>query len=1254
MSTERQQSSPASKSTNRTDVPPPRRGSCLGRLTKLSLVLLILLALVIGFLPWIVSSGPGTRIIERVASDQINGRVSIADLDLSWSGPQQISGLQLDDAGGATLARLDISLANGLIALARGEWKSLHATIGGSANLELREDWSTNFSALAKAAPTAAPAPAPSPGPATAPEPARVPSGLDAKVTLTKLDLTLREKATGRVVKLNGLKGEAVVGTERPVSLQLAGASDFEGRVGSLELDATVTNLIRGSGELAFAGAAVEAKTKVGSVALPLPQMLVEVQTLDATLRSSDLTREILLDLTSSAILNGSTPSAARVVVKANELIRKDGTLNFMPENLAAEVEATNIPTALAEPFLVGQPIVLLRDVGPTANAALRFPGGGGDLSLKLDSAKVQVEGAGSIDPSGAVTITSMEARTAMHPALLESLTAVTSSKEAPVVAKATNLVIPAAADGTVQLGAIAFESIVISLPGVIELFRPAPTPGDAPLALGSAEDLTLTARSTRLASDLHVVGGGQVEGGALAIDQRVTNLIGDAGSIDVAGATAIGTLSLKGIAPQRLLNALGPDQASIAREVLTGPIEATLTTSGSSERQGRLALLSGGLRVEVDATLKDRTLTVRDAKAIVPATSALLAALQQGNEKPVQTTPTTLSALLDPFTIDLARLGDVLRDGAPITAQLALGDATFTNVPGTAAPLGVNQFAGKATITPGAVLRVGFEGSAKTTAAGAPLSSLTLKVNAGRNQENSDAPTSIAAEVSAPDIRVASAEALLGRPAGSFTNLLGTQGSVDLKASPQAEGAIDLVVTPTFETAKGRLDARLEGSVVTVREGRVEATLSPAQLNELVTPTPQATTTPPDKLDAPATLSFSAPLGVTATLGESIVDLSALGGEPFDPAKVRMTLDLVTTAMPMTLSSGQQVGFEGLTAKLSTPRIDQGVTFSAAARGLASFSAAGSVRNLVDSRSTLNTADAVLDLKAEMKQLPTALLDRLQDLDGLLATTLGELIEGSLTATALSSRAGTLSASLAAPNGRVDVPLVTLRDGLMVIEPAKPISGELAITRPLRDRLLRRINPILADIRQTQQPIKLAIPTFAYPLDGSRARLDGDIQLTFGEVAFDAGSQLLGFLDLFNKKQSPVIPGLIEPLNVKIRQGQLTYQDFALRVGQDDKGWKHALVFSGDIDLTQTPPFARAIKSMYPAEGLSRSIKELQNVPLLGALSVGVTFFGPLYDPAGNAQTLQSKVDVQLKPEDILKDRNIQKGIEDLLKKIK
>ena len=64
--------------------PPPRRRSKRRlALYALAAVVVVLLA-VIALLPTLLSTGPGTRVVERVAGGQINGRVTIGDLSLGW------------------------------------------------------------------------------------------------------------------------------------------------------------------------------------------------------------------------------------------------------------------------------------------------------------------------------------------------------------------------------------------------------------------------------------------------------------------------------------------------------------------------------------------------------------------------------------------------------------------------------------------------------------------------------------------------------------------------------------------------------------------------------------------------------------------------------------------------------------------------------------------------------------------------------------------------------------------------------------------------------------------------------------------------------------------------------------------------------------------------------------------------------------------------------------------------------------------
>ena len=173
-------------------------------------------------------------------------------------------------------------------------------------------------------------------------------------------------------------------------------------------------------------------------------------------------------------------------------------------------------------------------------------------------------------------------------------------------------------------------------------------------------------------------------------------------------------------------------------------------------------------------------------------------------------------------------------------------------------------------------------------------------------------------------------------------------------------------------------------------------------------------------------------------------------------------------------------------------------------------------------------------------------------------------------------------------------------------------------------------------------------------PLDGNRAGLNANGQLTLGKVELDAGSQTLRFLALFNQQDNRTVPGFITPLVISIVNGRLTYQDFTIKVGEHQGGYKHQLVFFGDIDLASTPERAISIKARYPADGLAKSIKEVPTI--VGVLYVEIDFFGPLYDAQGNSIPLEHKInvgaDLPKKPEDILKDPNIQKGIGDLLKR--
>jgi hypothetical protein len=62
------------------------------------LAILFLLTGIVAGAPWILSTGPGTSLVETIASSQLDGTVEIQDLSLSWGSACRIDGLTLSDS----------------------------------------------------------------------------------------------------------------------------------------------------------------------------------------------------------------------------------------------------------------------------------------------------------------------------------------------------------------------------------------------------------------------------------------------------------------------------------------------------------------------------------------------------------------------------------------------------------------------------------------------------------------------------------------------------------------------------------------------------------------------------------------------------------------------------------------------------------------------------------------------------------------------------------------------------------------------------------------------------------------------------------------------------------------------------------------------------------------------------------------------------------------------------------------------------
>lgn len=99
----------------------PRRPRGRRWMRRLTLAV-ILLAIVVFCLPYLVSTGPGTRFVVSAANGYLPGNLGVQDMSLSWRGPCEIKGLRLDDP-----EKREVVHAEGVV-LAAGVWRLATST----------------------------------------------------------------------------------------------------------------------------------------------------------------------------------------------------------------------------------------------------------------------------------------------------------------------------------------------------------------------------------------------------------------------------------------------------------------------------------------------------------------------------------------------------------------------------------------------------------------------------------------------------------------------------------------------------------------------------------------------------------------------------------------------------------------------------------------------------------------------------------------------------------------------------------------------------------------------------------------------------------------------------------------------------------------------------------------------------------------------------------------------------------------------
>jgi len=200
--------------------------------------------------------------------------------------------------------------------------------------------------------------------------------------------------------------------------------------------------------------------------------------------------------------------------------------------------------------------------------------------------------------------------------------------------------------------------------------------------------------------------------------------------------------------------------------------------------------------------------------------------------------------------------------------------------------------------------------------------------------------------------------------------------------------------------------------------------------------------------------------------------------------------------------------------------------------------------------------------------RVPSAFLDALSGLDGLLAEGLGEraTIDAQVRGARLEGEdlsADDLTASLR--GARADAVLTgRLEAGVLRL----PGEQTVLTVREIRPEMADRVGELLPQVlhlakRPEDGPATLRVRDLSLPTDGSVEGIDGSLTLALGTARFQASDAFSRILRATGLRGAADVGRRLEPINATISRGALTYEPFALPLGE------FTLRSEGSIDLS-------------------------------------------------------------------------------------
>jgi len=500
-----------------------------------------------------------------------------------------------------------------------------------------------------------------------------------------------------------------------------------------------------------------------------------------------------------------------------------------------------------------------------------------------------------------------------------------------------------------------------------------------------------------------------------------------------------------------------------------------------------------------------------------------------------------------------------------------------------------------------------------------------------------------------------AAIDTMLDRP-GLISGALGA--TADLSAQARQSLAPAAANTPATPTATAPSTQPLRAKVQVTKSPRLAtdpldviiddtriALAAPAKLNWTLDPAWADRYLLAGTPDKPQSFRLIGPTALAVDLRalsiskpESAGDLVLTG--PFKPGifaldaratAPRLQIQPLDAATPPATPAAPQppVTLEGVAIEAASNPLNQ-ITFTLRAASVASAAAGapasqpvtltGALKDAAASNGALDTEHLAADLNLQAPAVPTALIDSVAGMNGRLAELLGPNLRAALTTTNLSRKPGSqgqvaIDIRSFRPPTSEPAALVFLdaptRDGVVLIQPAKPVRLELAEFNVGEQSPLIQTLGIVASMSKDRldpagqpNPARITSANLRLPLGwrrGERQQLNGDIDVALGTVNYrlrTGFSNLISSSMLKDVSRSAQQPPM-KPFRVTIRDGVAEYSgvEIPIRVGIGLGEEIVNIPLSGRVDLVNETIDAEASLPL-----------ELVSSTVLSVLPIGVS----------------------------------------------